>query len=138
MPVTSSHNFPNDTPLLHVYGQYCNHDSAHIVGNVEGLRALRDAIDQALAVRQSDVFSSASPQPSPAAASTNVFADDGEGYTVLVAVTDEPRLDGLALPYAAEEFQPHSPERGKQLHNNLVALFGSKEEYRQLARGRDR
>lgn len=56
-------------PCVHILPQQCWHDPAFIVGNREGLTALRDAINDAL-IHES--------------ASTEVFADDGEGYRVAV------------------------------------------------------
>jgi hypothetical protein len=62
--------FEPGVPLLHVYGPYIYHNPAVLRGNREALIALRDAISRAL--------------ETPDDGEANVFAADGEGYTVLV------------------------------------------------------
>lgn len=76
-------------PRLHVYAQAFWHEDAYIVGNVEGLRALRRAIDAALKVGHAE--------------SAELSCGDGEGYCVRVF-----RVEGaepwprLAVPYTDE------------------------------------
>ncbi len=62
----------SDLPLVHVYGQFTYHDDAVIRGNRNGLTALRDAIDRALAGIDD---------------AAEVFANDGEGYRIVVMRT---------------------------------------------------
>lgn len=114
--------------LLHVYGQDHEHEDVFVVGNTEGLQALRDAIDRALA-KQDNVDADL------------VFAGDGEGYMVFAIVNnaewDEARWQKLALPYsddmyhyASQSFVPieshHVPYHGlvpaevyRNLHRSL-------------------
>lgn len=56
-------------PIVHILPQAMWHDEAAIIGNEEGLRALRNAIDAAL-TRE--------------VARAEVFADDGEGYHAVI------------------------------------------------------
>jgi hypothetical protein len=72
--------------ILHIYPQSLWHNPAYVVGDRDGLTALRDAIDRALV----------SNQPSAAP----VYCHDGEGYTVFVAPVGT--LDNIALPYQDE------------------------------------
>ena len=70
---------------LHIYAQDVWHDEAFIVGNREGLEALRDALNKAL----ENPFSTA-----------RCFVNDGEGYACYIAeCKDEQKLDLLAVPY---------------------------------------
>lgn len=79
-----------DDPMLHVYGQYCEHDDVQIVGNEVGLRALREAIDRAL--------------EKGTAEARDFFVGDGEGYDVTVAKRDVgwEEWGKYYLPYIAE------------------------------------
>ncbi len=74
-----------------MYAQKAWHDDAFIIGNRAALTALRAAIDQALE------------QPDGRGVTTEVFAADGEGYTVRVRrLLDEPWAgfwERLAMPY---------------------------------------
>lgn len=72
---------------LHVFGQAQWHDDAYIVGDETSLRALRDAIDRALASGRDKATS---------------FVNDGEGFDVVVIKADEAVLDRLMLPYNDE------------------------------------
>ena len=73
---------------LHIYGQDCWHSEAFILGDTEGLKALRDAIDKALATGQG--FASA-------------FVNDGEGFFTAIAQVDKDTLDKLAVPYTDKD-----------------------------------
>lgn len=61
------------------YAQRDNHDAAAIVGNFAGLKALRDAIDTAMA-------------PGIKMATARVIAPDGEGYIFAVVRMDTSKL----------------------------------------------
>jgi len=78
--------------LLHVYEHYAHHDDVWLVGNVDGLLALRNAIDRVLNTPDK-------------AACAEVMAADGEGYAVQVICEDTPwqgeRWPHLFLPYTA-------------------------------------
>jgi hypothetical protein len=80
--------------LLHIYAQQQWHDNAFIIGDREGLEILREAIDKAL---QTD-----------GPINANVFANDGEGYTVVILCTEShcemvnAYWDKLAVPYTDE------------------------------------
>ena len=59
----------SDCPILHVYGQHCEHDEAFIIGTRDALLALRAAIDASLTQDH---------------AVAEVYAADGEGYYLIV------------------------------------------------------
>jgi len=71
-------------PLLHIYAQDAWHDDAFIVGEPEALRALRSAIDRALADRN---------------AAVEAMVADGEGYHVLVLCRPPEAIEGMKMPY---------------------------------------
>lgn len=73
--------------VVHIHGQVSWHDEAWVVGNVEGLRKLRDAIDGAISAR---------------VASAGVVASDGECYRIIVQRAD---MDDAALPYTTDYAQ---------------------------------
>ncbi len=79
--------------LLHVYEHYAHHDDVWVVGNVDGLLALRNAIDKVL-------------NSTGKVANAEVMASDGEGYDVQVVCEESPwqgeRWGNLFLPYTAE------------------------------------
>ena len=82
-----------DVTLLHVYEHYAHHDDVWIVGNVDGLLALRNAVDAAL--HHVDGVGHA-----------DVMVSDGEGFAVNV-VCDDSDWQGdtwqrLLLPYTAD------------------------------------
>jgi thiamine monophosphate kinase len=86
--------------LLQIYGQRGPHDEVAIVGNPVGLRALRDAINNALDKMQ-DV--------------TEVMIADGEHYELAVTLQCEDWQDdawqGLALPYSDGAYQRGGTKR---------------------------
>lgn len=67
--------------LLHVYGQQVEHDDVVIVGNNEGLVALRNAIDDVLKNQDEDITNASH------------FANDGEGYDTIIVRNDKPASD---------------------------------------------
>lgn len=72
-------------PVLHLYAQAQNHDEAYVVGTPEGLKALRSALDAAIASGQGDA---------------DVLAADGEGYRL--TIISKPNMDEmqpLQYPY---------------------------------------
>lgn len=73
-------------PMIHLYSQAFEHDDAWIVGDFESLAALRDKIDS--------VLNGDPPK------NLNVFASDGEGYTLRVKLIGD--CPNLRLPYTDE------------------------------------
>lgn len=69
---------------LNVYGQRYPHATAYIVGDAEALRALRDAIDTALADKHG---------------CAHTFTSDGEGYDVIVLHLPSDEAEKLITPY---------------------------------------
>lgn len=85
--------------LLHIYGQSVWHDPAFIVGNVSALKALRDAIDQAIKnLKEGKKVSNA-----------DFCTNDGEWYNIYVIV-DEENLERRALPYTDEVARENDPD----------------------------
>lgn len=76
-----------DIDCLHIYGQFVPHDRATIRGNRGGLRALRDALTEAL--------------EGASTASAQVMVNDGEGYEVLIEPVNLTSLCGRG-PYIEE------------------------------------
>lgn len=62
-------------PLIHLYAQYAPHQTAVIIGNREGIKALRDACDAAL--------------KEPGLVDIQAFVADGEGYTLGIIRDDQ-------------------------------------------------
>lgn len=85
--------------LLHLYAQPWEHSDAWIVGNREGLTALRDALNRALANEQT------------APAACLQFVTDGEGYTCFVVPNDadwqSEQWMKLYRPYVDETAKDH-------------------------------
>ena len=82
--------------ILHVYGQYAYHTDLIIIGNEEGLGALKMVIELALAHGQGN---------------GEVSCNDGEGYTVIVVKVESDKE--LPVPYIAEwatDFSSKIPE----------------------------
>lgn len=83
--------------ILHIYGQMQWHGDSFIVGNTQGLKALRDAIDRALS--------------DEGKGSMGAYVNDGEGfYTAVVRVDNKDTLDKLAVPYQDEMAKDHRDE----------------------------
>jgi len=76
-----------DDRTLHIYAQSVWHDNAEIIGTVDGLTRLRDAINEALA---------------SGVGVANVMASDGEGYYAAVKMVAESDFRGLASQYTDE------------------------------------
>ena len=73
--------------ILNIYGQWYWHTEARIIGNREGLEALRQTIDDALTIVVDEASTKQDPEP--------LFASDGEGYEVIVEIhNDEWGLKG--------------------------------------------
>lgn len=81
-----------DIVALHVYGPEAWHNSAYVIGNPNGLKALRDAIDEAL--------------EKGTAKRECIVASDGEGFYIRVGCLDEdwqsPRWAKMAVPYSSD------------------------------------
>lgn len=79
------------TAILHIHAQQAPHDEAFVVGNRQGLLALRQAIDAALESGQGE---------------TAAFAADGEGFSVFVILQPgglgSPGWIAAAVPYSGE------------------------------------
>lgn len=78
--------FDDETPLVHIRGQFTYHGEATIRGNVSGLIALRDALNEALENGSGERV---------------VFATDGEGYEVIVERSST--VAGLGQPTYADQ-----------------------------------
>lgn len=82
--------------VLHVYGQRYWHDDVLILGDAEALQKLAATILQVLAGKPYR------------GRSIDVYAGDGEGYSVTVAYLDDQNaLENLAVPYT----HPDAAER---------------------------
>ena len=77
--------------FLHIYSQHAEHADTCIIGNRQGLEALRDAISSVL-------FSFVS----PCSSSMDAFVGDGEGFSCHVIGLLDIDFDNLAVPYTAE------------------------------------
>ena len=78
--------------VLHIYGQYCWHGQAAIVGNRKELEELRSTIDKAL--------------ESGGAVSEVLYSNDGEGYHIgVLRLGDGDDSSCLAAQYTAEYAQ---------------------------------
>lgn len=77
--------------VLHIHSQEAHHNDAFIVGTREGLLALREAVDLALAARTG---------------ASEVSVGDGEGYYVLAMLIDADEhgfpVDNASVPYTAD------------------------------------
>jgi hypothetical protein len=85
-----------------------------VVGTLESLQALRDAIDKALVTGQ--------------ASSMTAYVNDGEGYVLVVLPQTKEEVDALQTPYTEDFAHPSEPS-GK--HPSQVV--GS-DKYRELMR----
>lgn len=97
---------------LHIYPQTSWHEEAWAVGNRAALEALRDAINRALESNKPE--------------GVTMFANDGEGYRVLVVPLEDSDVDTLKLAYHEEP----TPWQGR----HPVEVVGT-EEYRRIMRG---
>lgn len=80
-----------DTPdtSLHIYGQSMWHSEASIEGTRDGLKALRDAIDEAL-------------RTSREVRTEPLFTGDGEGYRTVIRIKSADQIRDAILPYVDE------------------------------------
>jgi len=67
--------------ILNIYGQEEWHTEARIIGNSEGLQALKQTINDALRVISNKATTAEENNP--------LFASDGEGYEVIVECNDD-------------------------------------------------
>lgn len=74
---------------VHIHAQTMWHSEATIEGTREGLKALREAIDEAL-------------RRNGEAESPTLFAADGEGYRARVRVRTSAQMQDAILPYIDE------------------------------------
>ena len=90
-----------DTPLLHVYGQYSQHDTVYITGNRAALRQLAGILSQ---VSLSDTGTKLE---------TGFMTADGEGYDVHILLEDSSwQADywaKLGLPYTGINYEDSRP-----------------------------
>ena len=75
------------TPTVHIYGQGAWHDDIYIVGDKDGLKQLLRAV--ACAIHKGE-------------GEADVFAGDGEGYTIRAAQVEPDRTALLRTPYTDE------------------------------------
>lgn len=81
---------PDDAiPIIHVIAQVAWHDPAFIVGNREGLTALRAALDAALS--------------SDSGSYCTAFVEDGEGFNLHVRCMTTPEMEGVPYGYTASD-----------------------------------
>ncbi len=78
---------------LHVYPQAQQHDNAYVVGTREALLSLRNAIDLALTGDSVTV---------------DFFANDGEGYSVIIRAVGSTEAETLAVPYTEDSARENS------------------------------
>lgn len=76
--------------FVHIYGQGSWHSQASIEGTRSGLKALRDAIDEALRTNREG-------ETRP-----HLYAGDGEGYRTIVRVRTAEQIQEAVLPYVDE------------------------------------
>ena len=98
--------------LLHVYASPYEHDSPIVVGDLVGLRALRDALDAAMS--DSEAVAGGQAVTSP------LFAQDGEGYEVIVLLRDEDWEDTAG--FWRKAIAPYT-ERKPQMDDDLGSFM---------------
>ena len=84
--------------ILHIYEQPQPHFEALIIGERFALALLRDAINSALAHKIGF-------------GATNVFVNDGEGYTVMIVLVDNQSAETLPVPYSRTDFKERDMSR---------------------------
>lgn len=85
----------SEIPVVHIYAQRSHHMEAVILGNKQGLEALRDAITIALSVGYG----------CNGMGQTGVYVNDGEGYDIEIKVIEEIDIDKLPVPYTEDYAQ---------------------------------
>ena len=93
---------------LQIYGQYIWHSDARLCGTIDGLTALRNAINSAIVsgMPQEEAF----------------FASDGEGYLVYVVPMTEQALDRDPCWYTDDMANPWRFERMRELQQRVFEL----------------
>lgn len=71
--------------ILHIYGQYEEHDDIEIAGDREALMGLKEAIDAALETKNGE---------------SEPYTNDGEGYTIHVTMLTSDEAERIKTPYA--------------------------------------
>ena len=89
--------------LLHIHAQEYQHNPAYIIGNRDGLLALKTLIEQAL--ENGDTISANR-------GNDMIFTADGEGYEVVVVCDDHdwqtPNWQERVLPYTDDSAMPRN------------------------------
>lgn len=93
----------DQAPWVHITSQFHEHGEAYVTGTREGLVALRDALDVALAKGD---------------ATAEVFATDGEGYGIVVRLSGT--LSGLGEPVYFETLARNAYHAEVRLHDSIV------------------
>lgn len=75
---------------LHIYGQFAQHSSAYITGDIESLTRLRELIELA-------ILNGYGRAP--------FFVNDGEGYDLCINVLSSKEMNKLSVPYTWEYAQ---------------------------------
>ena len=93
---------------LQIYGQYVWHDDARLCGTIEGLTALRNAINSAIVsgLPQKQAF----------------FSSDGEGYVVQIEPMTEQALKRQPCWYCDDLANPARFERVRILQQRIFEL----------------
>lgn len=99
--------------ILHCYASPWEHEEVLIVGTRPGLRALRDALEEALG--DGDGTGAAA-----------VEAGDGEGYAALVVVAEEAQMPRMLMPYSETDDRTDDGmlPAGLFTHERYTALVG--------------
>lgn len=93
--------------IVHLYAQYAHHMEAYIMGDEQGLIALRDAINEAIC-------------PGKIKSEVEVFCNDGEGYTIYVKLVPDvfhANTNRLPVPYTADYAQDKSGINLGEIYN---------------------
>lgn len=75
--------------ILHIYGQYEEHDDIEIAGDRQALIELRAAINTALETKNGE---------------SEPYTNDGEGYTIHVTMLTSDEAEQIKTPYAYHRF----------------------------------
>jgi hypothetical protein len=95
---------------LNIYGQEFYHTDAFIVGTKEALSALRAALNKALDDDDDSV----------PVANLQIFASDGEGYSINIICASDEDMEKLELPYNDQDINPiESFTELNKLHSRL-------------------
>ena len=98
---------PATVALVHVYAQAQYHDDCYVVGNLEGLKRLRAALDKCISTVEAKDPDGIADPAKYCIAKAEVMTSDGEGYDLKVQLDDSDwqGVDWakLALPYEDRE-----------------------------------